>query len=78
MKDQIAHQKTAFWAASLVSRTDSLSDWTDTLKSKIAYKGGIVNTSEAKLGMDLPGVEPGRLGVSAQSSKPARPMLLSV
>ena len=69
------HQKTAFMAAHLVSRTDSLNDWTDTLKSKIAHKESIVNMPEAKLSMDLPGVEPGRLGVSIQSSEPARPML---
>ncbi|MBI4033127.1 MAG: hypothetical protein HY377_01250 [Candidatus Blackburnbacteria bacterium] len=72
---RFSHQKTAFLAARLVSRTDSLNDWIDTLKSNIAHKESIVNMPEAKLSMDLPGVEPGRLGVSTQSSEPARPML---
>lgn len=75
MKCQNIHQKTAFVAASLVSRTDSLNDWTDNLNNKIPYKESLVNIPEAKLSMDLPGVEPGRLGLSIQSSEPARPML---
>ena len=72
------HQKTASSADNLVSRTDSLNDWPDNLKRNVAYKKDIVKTSEAQSGMDLPGVEPGRLGLSDQSSEPARPMLLSV
>ena len=68
------HQKTALSADDLVSRTDSLNDWFDTLKRTISYKRSIVNMPEAKVSMDLPGVEPGRHGVSNQSSEPARPM----
>ena len=61
----------------MVCRTDSLNDWTDTLKTNIPDKRDFVKFSISILSMDLPGVEPGRLGVSIQSSEPARPMLIS-
>ena len=37
----IAHQKTASSAASLVSRTDSLNDWSDNLIGNIAHMDDI-------------------------------------
>jgi len=64
------HQKTAQRAV-LVNLVDSLKDWTDNLEAKIAKKGWFVQT--VKLGVDLPGIGPGRFGLSVQSSEPARP-----
>ena len=60
------HQKTAQRAA-LVNLTDSLKDWTDNLESNISLKKEFVKSPD-KRGVDLPGVEPGRFGLSVQSS----------
>jgi len=54
-------------------KADSLSGWPDTLESNISKQNKNVN-SEFRKGMDSPGVEPGRFGVSSQPSRPAEPM----
>jgi len=65
------HQKTAQRAA-LVNLTDLLIDWIDNLGSNITKEEKFVK-GQNNLGVDLPGVEPGRFGLSIQSSKPAKP-----
>ena len=60
-------KKSAF-ADGLASQTGLLNDRLDNLESNITQKSGFVK------GMDLPGVEPGRHGLSSRSSKPAEPM----
>ncbi|MCG2702052.1 hypothetical protein L6273_02795, partial [Candidatus Parcubacteria bacterium] len=72
VKKDSNHQKTA-QRADLVSQTDLLIDWLDTLKKNISQDNSVVNKHQNKKGVDLPRVEPGRLGVSNQSSKPAKP-----
>ncbi|MBU1089138.1 hypothetical protein KKA02_04665, partial [Patescibacteria group bacterium] len=69
VKKDSNHQKTA-QRADLVSQTDLLIDWLDTLKKNISQDNSVVNKHQNKKGVDLPRVEPGRLGVSNQSSKP--------
>src|SRR3989339_989766 len=58
------HQKTAQRAA-LVNLTDPNSNWTDNLKSKISPQKELVKFSNQK-GVNSPGVEPGKLGLSVQ------------
>jgi len=53
----------------LVNLTNSLKDWSDNLKNSLSQKYGL----SSQLGVDLPGVEPGRRGLSDQSSEPAKP-----
>jgi len=55
-------------SGTLVNLTDSLNDWTDNLDDNISAQSGLVNR-----GVDLPGIGPGRFGLSDQSSKPAKP-----
>ena len=64
-----SHQKTAFKAV-LVNLAGMLNGWIDNLGDNIPQLPKIVNL---QMGVDLPGVEPGRLGLSIQPSKPARP-----
>ncbi len=70
------HQKTA-QRADLVHLTSPLTDWIDTLGANIALTKQLVK-SPIKRGVDLPGIEPGRFGVSIQSSEPAKPTPKSV
>ena len=65
------NQKTA-QRADLVNLTDLLIDWIDNLGSNITKEEKFVK-GQNNLGVDLPGVEPGRFGLSIQSSKPAKP-----
>ncbi len=58
-------------------KADSLSGWPDTLEGNISKQNKNVN-SEFKKGLDSPGVEPGRFGVSSQPSRPAEPTPESV
>ena len=67
IKQVIIPTKKSAFADGLVSQTDLLNDRPDTLRGNITQKVRFVK------GVDLPGVEPGRLGVSDQSSKPAKP-----
>lgn len=64
------HQKTA-QRADLVHLTDSLNGWIDNLESNISPTKQLVKSQQR--GVDLPGVEPGRLGLSIQPSEPAKP-----
>ena len=70
------HQKTA-QRADLVSPTSSTYDWIDNLKGSLQQTNNFVKSifgiSQVRLGVDPPGVEPGRLGLSIQSSEPAEP-----
>ena len=67
--DAESTKKSAY--ADLVNQIGLLNGWLDTLTGNISDGDEIVKD---QMGMDLPGVEPGRLGVSSQPSKPARPM----
>ena len=58
--------------ADLVHLTSLLIDWTDNLKTNISPAKQLVKSLNIR-GVDLPGVEPGRFGLSDQSSKPAKP-----
>jgi len=66
------HQKTPPSGALVNLQIDSLNGWTDTLKRSIVALANAVK-SQFNWGVDSPGVEPGRLGVSAQPSEPAEP-----
>lgn len=70
------HQKTAQRAV-LVHPTSKLNGWIDNLKSNISPQKELVKSPNQK-GVDSPGVEPGRLGLSIQPSKPAEPTPESV
>ncbi|PIR28197.1 hypothetical protein COV39_00345, partial [Candidatus Berkelbacteria bacterium CG11_big_fil_rev_8_21_14_0_20_40_23] len=67
-----ATKKSAEADLNLVNLTDSLTDWPDTLKWNITTNHSFVKSQNTR-GVDLPGVEPGRFGVSSQSSEPAKP-----
>lgn len=58
--------------ADLVHLTSLLNGWPDNLESNISPTKQLVKSLNIR-GVDLPGVEPGRLGLSDQPSKPAKP-----
>ena len=72
---RMATKKSAF--ADLVRLTDLRIDWTDNLNHRLTPAPALVNTQN-ELGVDPPGVKPGRLGLSVQSSKSAEPTPKSV
>lgn len=63
-------KKSAF--ADLVNQIGSLNGWPDTLMESLTDNDEIVKIQN--MGMDSPGVEPGRLGVSSQPNEPVEPM----
>ncbi|PJA21994.1 hypothetical protein COX59_03520, partial [Candidatus Beckwithbacteria bacterium CG_4_10_14_0_2_um_filter_47_25] len=58
--------------ADLVSLADSLTDGPDNLETNISSLNQLVKSPNIR-GVDLPGVEPGRRGLSGPSSEPAKP-----
>ena len=69
-EDVLMHQKTAQKAAHLVHSADSQTSWIDNLINNIPQRDD--NVKQEK-GVDPPGVEPGKLGLSIQLSEPAGP-----
>ena len=72
----VKNQKTA-QRADLVSPTSSTYDWPDNLESSLQQTNNFVKSifgiNQVRLSVGPPGVEPGRLGLSDQSSEPAEP-----
>ena len=58
--------------AGLVHLTSLLNGWIDNLEPNISPTKQLVKSFN-KMGVDLPGVEPGKFGLSIHPSKPAKP-----
>jgi len=70
------HQKIP-QSETLVHLTSKLNGWIDNLRRNVSSNKSSVNSQKFR-GVDLPGVEPGRLGLSIQPSEPAKPTPKSV
>ena len=72
--NKLDNQKATPKRVAFLGLASLLNNWPDNLSQIVAKKTSLVKPKNINRDVDPPGVEPGRPGLSGQSSKPAEPM----